>query len=128
MRRRARLPLLDYGVYLLVRLIVGFAQALSIEQSYAFARLLAAILYLVDKRHRQVGLDNLKLAFGARYGAATARPSNDERIDHTGIGTRRSPDSSSAYSYGRRNRSCDPARKVRSPTSRTATPSAKMPT
>jgi KDO2-lipid IV(A) lauroyltransferase len=67
MRRRPRAPLLDYLVYLAVRLIVGFAQALSIEQSYAFARLLASVLYRVDKRHRQVGLDNLKLAFGDRY-------------------------------------------------------------
>lgn len=60
-------PLLDYAVYLAVRLVVGFAQALSIEQSYAFARLLAAILYRVDKRHRQVGMDNLEIAFGDRY-------------------------------------------------------------
>lgn len=65
--RRRRTPLLDYTVYLAVRLVVGFAQALSIEQSYAFARLLAFVLYQVDKRHRQVGLDNLKLAFGDRY-------------------------------------------------------------
>lgn len=65
--RRRRPPLLDYAVYLAVRLVVGVAQALSIEQSYAFARLLATVLYHVDKRHRQVGLDNLKVAFGDQY-------------------------------------------------------------
>ncbi|WP_406700443.1 lysophospholipid acyltransferase family protein [Singulisphaera sp. Ch08] len=65
--RRRRPPLLDYAVYLGVRLIVGVAQALSIEQSYAFARFLAAILYRVDKRHRKVGMDNLEIAFGDLY-------------------------------------------------------------
>lgn len=65
MRKRRRS--VDYLVYLVVRLIVGVAQALTVEQSYAFAELLAAILYRVDKRHRQVGLDNLRLAFGDRY-------------------------------------------------------------
>ncbi|MHC5542029.1 lysophospholipid acyltransferase family protein [Singulisphaera rosea] len=65
MRRRNRT--LDYLVYLLARLVVGIAQALSVEQSYAFAEWLARLLYRVDKRHRQVGLDNLRLAFGDRY-------------------------------------------------------------
>jgi len=65
MRRRNRV--LDYLVYVGVRLIVGFAQALTIEQSYSLAELLAAILYRVDKRHRQVGLENLKAAFGDQY-------------------------------------------------------------
>jgi KDO2-lipid IV(A) lauroyltransferase len=57
----------DYLVYLGVRVLVGVAQALTIEQSYAFARWLAAILYRLDKRHREVGLENLRLAFGDRY-------------------------------------------------------------
>jgi len=59
--------LVDYLVYLLVRLIVGFAQAMSVEQSYAFARWLAAILYRVDQRHRKIGIENLRLAFGDLY-------------------------------------------------------------
>lgn len=65
MRRRNRT--VDYLVYLLARLVVGVAQAMSIEQSYAFAEWLARLLYRVDKRHRQVGLDNLRLAFGDQY-------------------------------------------------------------
>ncbi len=64
---KRRRPAVDYLVYLLVRLVVGICQAMSVEQSYRFADALAAILYKVDKRHRQVGLDNLKEAFGDRY-------------------------------------------------------------
>lgn len=40
-RRKVRHPWLDYLVYLAVRLVVAFAQMLSIEQSYALARALA---------------------------------------------------------------------------------------
>jgi KDO2-lipid IV(A) lauroyltransferase len=65
--KRPRRPALDYLVYLAVRLVVGVAQALSIEQSYALADLLARIIYRVDTRHRVVGLENLRLAFGDRY-------------------------------------------------------------
>ncbi len=65
MRRRNRA--LDYLVYLGVRLIVGTAQAMTVEQSYQLAELLSAILYRVDKRHREVGLENLKAAFGDKY-------------------------------------------------------------
>jgi Kdo2-lipid IVA lauroyltransferase/acyltransferase len=57
----------DYLVYLLVHLIVSIAQMLSVEQSYALARLMARLLYRLDVRHRQVGLDNLSQAFGDRY-------------------------------------------------------------
>jgi KDO2-lipid IV(A) lauroyltransferase len=65
--RRRRNRTLDYLAYLAVRLIVCIAQALSIEQSYAFARFLAALLYKFDRRHREVGLENLRSAFGDRY-------------------------------------------------------------
>lgn len=60
----------NYFVYLVVRLTVGVAQAMTIEQSYAFARVLAAVLYRVDKRHRQVGLENLRIAFGDQLSEA----------------------------------------------------------
>ena len=66
MKRRQR-PIENYAVYLLVRVVVGFAQAMSLEQSYAFAHLLAAILHRVDKRHRLIGVDNLRQAFGDQY-------------------------------------------------------------
>ncbi len=65
--KRPRRRALDYLVYLAIRLLVGVAQALTIEQSYAFSRLLAAVLYRVDARHRKIGLENLRQAFGDRY-------------------------------------------------------------
>src|SRR5262249_15381865 len=63
-RQRVRRPWLDYLVYLVVRSLVAFAQMLSIEQSYALARFLGWVLYHADKRHREVGLENLKHAYG----------------------------------------------------------------
>jgi Kdo2-lipid IVA lauroyltransferase/acyltransferase len=66
-RQKIRRPWLNYLVYLGVRLVVAFAQMLTIEQSYALARFLAWVIYRVDARHRQVGLENLTLAFGDRY-------------------------------------------------------------
>ena len=69
MKRRPN-RFVDYAVYLLVRMIVGFAQAMSIEQSYAFAGGLAKLLYRFDKRHRTIGLENLRHAFGDRFSEA----------------------------------------------------------
>jgi KDO2-lipid IV(A) lauroyltransferase len=65
--KRARNALVDYLQYVGVRLVVGIAQAMSIEQSYAFAELLASVLYRVDKRHRRVALENLRMAFGDQW-------------------------------------------------------------
>lgn len=69
-RHKVRRPWLDYLVYLAVRGAVAFARMLSIEQSYALARGLARLMYAVDKRHREVGLENLKMAYGDRHTAA----------------------------------------------------------
>jgi Kdo2-lipid IVA lauroyltransferase/acyltransferase len=63
-RNKVKRPWLDYLVYLVVRGIVAFAQSLSIAQSYAVARFLGWVMYTVDKRHRQVGIENLRLAYG----------------------------------------------------------------
>ena len=64
---RPRNKSLDFATYVLVRLIVGFAQMLTIEQSYSLARLLAKLFYRLDARHCAVGMENLRLAFGDRY-------------------------------------------------------------
>jgi Kdo2-lipid IVA lauroyltransferase/acyltransferase len=69
-RPRMRRPWLDYLVFLTVRLVVALAQMLSIEQSYALARFLASVIYTVDVRHRKIGIENLRMAFGDRYPAA----------------------------------------------------------
>ena len=66
-RHKVRRPWLDYLVYLAVRLVVAFAQVLTIEQSYALARLLAWVMYKADRRHRIVGVENLTAAFGDHY-------------------------------------------------------------
>ncbi|MFO0959631.1 MAG: lysophospholipid acyltransferase family protein [Isosphaeraceae bacterium] len=67
---KKRRPALDYLVYLAIRAGVGLIQALTIEQSYAIARGLALVLYLVDRRHRAVAIDNLTHAYGDRYSPA----------------------------------------------------------
>ena len=59
-------PWLDFLVYLGIRLIIAFAQMLTIEQSYGLARLAAWIAYHLDGRHRKVGHENLRMAFGDR--------------------------------------------------------------
>ena len=64
---RRRRPVVDYAAYLAVRVIVCLAQMMSVDESYQFARLLANVLYRVDKRHRKVGMDNLLQAFGDKY-------------------------------------------------------------
>ena len=65
--KRPRNRTLDYLTYVGARLVVGMAQAMTVEQSYAFADALALLLYKVDKRHRAVGMENLRLAFGDTY-------------------------------------------------------------
>jgi len=66
-RHKSRPLWLDYVVYVTIRLIVACAQTMTIEQSYALARALGWLGFNVDKRHREVGIDNLKHAFGDLY-------------------------------------------------------------
>lgn len=82
MAKRRRNPSLDYAVYLVVRLIVALGQMMTIEQSYAFARFLARILYHFDVRHRQVAAENLKHAFGDRYNDAQRDQITREVYEH----------------------------------------------
>ena len=69
-RPKVRRPWLDYLVYLGIRLVVAFAQMLTIEQSYGLASLAAWIAYHLDGRHRKVGHENLRMAFGDRLSEA----------------------------------------------------------
>jgi KDO2-lipid IV(A) lauroyltransferase len=68
--KKRRRPALDYGVYLLVRLVVCVAQALTVRQSYALADRIAGLLYRVDRRHRAIAMENLRHAFGDEYSEA----------------------------------------------------------
>lgn len=66
-RAKRRNKIIDYAAYLGVRLVVFIAQSLSMRQSYALADAIAALVYKIDKRHRQVAMENLEHAFGDEY-------------------------------------------------------------
>jgi KDO2-lipid IV(A) lauroyltransferase len=66
-RHKSRPLWLDYLIYVVVRVVVAVAQSMTIEQAYALAGRLGWLAYQVDKRHRKVGLDNLKAAYGDFY-------------------------------------------------------------
>jgi KDO2-lipid IV(A) lauroyltransferase len=59
-----RSRLLDYAVYVLVRVVVCIVQALSWRGALVLARGLAWLAYHVDRRHRLVAADNVRHAFG----------------------------------------------------------------
>jgi KDO2-lipid IV(A) lauroyltransferase len=67
MSRKSRSHLADFAVYLVVRLGVCLIQMLSWDLARKLANGLAWLAYQVDKRHRQVALDNLRHAFPGRY-------------------------------------------------------------
>ena len=62
-----RSKVLDYGVYLAVRVAVCVLQALSYEAARTLARAVAWLAYHVDRRHRLVADENLRIAFPGRY-------------------------------------------------------------
>jgi KDO2-lipid IV(A) lauroyltransferase len=56
-----------FSAYLLIRLVVCVLQALTPDAGRAFARFLAWLAYRVDRRHRQVALENLRQAFPGQH-------------------------------------------------------------
>ncbi|MFO0805918.1 MAG: hypothetical protein U0791_22670 [Gemmataceae bacterium] len=63
MARKARKPVVDFAVYLAVRLAVAFVQALPGSLPFRFAEFLGWLAYRVDKRHRLVAAENIRFAF-----------------------------------------------------------------
>lgn len=64
---KPRSPSLDYLVYLVVRVVVAVLQALPPSAARSCARGLAWLAYRIDRRHREVALDNLRQAFPGAY-------------------------------------------------------------
>lgn len=64
---KKRSEILDYLVYLLVRVFVCILQSLSWRAAGNVAGALAWLVYQVDARHRKVAMDNLRHAFPGRY-------------------------------------------------------------
>jgi KDO2-lipid IV(A) lauroyltransferase len=60
---KKRSPLVDYLVYLAVRLVVLILQMLSISASLRLANALAWLAYRFNRRHRLVAMENLAQAF-----------------------------------------------------------------
>ena len=63
MAENSRNPLVDYAVYLAVRLAICVLQAIPLRVALGFANVLALLVYRVDRRHREVARDNLRHAF-----------------------------------------------------------------
>ncbi len=64
-KQRSRLA--DYTVYLAVRLLVCLIQSLSLNASRKLAAGLAWLAYHMDRRHREVALDNLRRAYPGEH-------------------------------------------------------------
>ncbi len=60
---RPRSRIADYTVYVIIRAVVCVVQALSWDAALKLAAALAWLAYRIDRRHRQVALDNLRHAF-----------------------------------------------------------------
>jgi KDO2-lipid IV(A) lauroyltransferase len=63
----------DYLVYLAVRLVIALLQALPLSLCREIAWLLSRLAYRMDKRHRNVALDNLRQAFPGQYSETALR-------------------------------------------------------
>ena len=61
--RKARSPWADFAVYAAVRALVGIIQALPLRTAIGMGESLGRLAYRIDKRHRQVALENLAHAF-----------------------------------------------------------------
>lgn len=59
--------LVDYLVYVVVRLVVAVIQAAPYRTACAWAAGLAWLAYHINKRHRLVAMDNLRQAFPGHY-------------------------------------------------------------
>jgi KDO2-lipid IV(A) lauroyltransferase len=64
---KERSRIVDYAVYLAVRLLVCVLQLLPLTACRKLADALAWLAYTADQRHRQVALDNLRHAYPSQF-------------------------------------------------------------
>ncbi len=64
---KRRSVIVDFAVYLLVRMVVCAVQALPPGAARSMARCLAWVAVRVDRRHREVARDNLRRAYPGRW-------------------------------------------------------------
>jgi len=67
--KRKSLPVV-YIEYFVVRTLLAVIQALSFRAASFLAKAVGTVIYHLDKRHRQIALDNLKHALGGELGDA----------------------------------------------------------
>jgi KDO2-lipid IV(A) lauroyltransferase len=68
--RKVRSKVEDYLVYLAVRTLVCVIQALPFDLAARAAEFLGWLAYRIDKRHRQIAIENLQKAFPGKYADA----------------------------------------------------------
>lgn len=73
---KPRKPLVDFAVYAVIRAVVCVLQAVPLRAALGFGRVLALVVYRVDRRHREVASDNLRHAFPERC----ADPAECDRV------------------------------------------------
>jgi Kdo2-lipid IVA lauroyltransferase/acyltransferase len=79
---KERRPAVDYLIYLAVRCVVGVIQAMPVELARGMSRLLAALVFRIDRRHRQVAKENLRHAFPNRYTETQLDQTVQQVYDH----------------------------------------------
>lgn len=73
-------PITNYLVYGAVRAFVAFIQAIPQSWAFGFAKAMAFVVHLVDKRHRKVAAENLTHAFPEKYALADSDPSQQRAL------------------------------------------------
>src|SRR4051812_27208049 len=64
---KQRSPIADYTLYIVMRIAISIAQALPFALACLLADFMAWLAYQIDKRHREVALENLRHAFPGKY-------------------------------------------------------------
>ena len=67
MAAKVRSRIRDYLVYLAVRIVVCILQSLSFEKALYLGRFLGWVAYKLNRRHRLVAQENLRLAFPGKF-------------------------------------------------------------